>query len=211
MARIFKERPDLSLEKGYNGIIAGIDEVGRGPWAGPVVAAAVVFTSQRLPKSLSDHLNDSKKLTEKKRNELYDVLIGYEKCHLAVAEATVEEIDRINIVQATFLAMQRAVTALGISIDVALIDGHIVPDLSCTAIPVVCGDQTSLSIAAASIIAKVSRDKYMRELALEFPHYGWETNVGYGTKGHHEALRLHGISPHHRRSFAPVREIVEAA
>lgn len=205
------KRPDLSIEKNYSGIIAGIDEVGRGPWAGPVVSAAVVFTNHNLPKSLSDHIHDSKKLTEKKRDLLYDALIGFDDCHIAIAEATVEEIDQLNIAQATFLAMQRAVTSLGMDIDVALIDGRSVPDLPCKAVPVVGGDSISLSIAAASIIAKVSRDRYMRDLAKEFPDYGWETNVGYGTKAHQLALKAHGVSPHHRKSFAPVKEILEAA
>lgn len=185
-------------------MVAGIDEAGRGPLAGPVVAAAVIFDlSRRPPKGI----NDSKKLTPVIREELYEAITA--KARYGIGIATVAEIDTHNILGATMIAMARAVSLLGIIPDVALVDGNRAPALPCRVKTVVEGDALSISIAAASIIAKVTRDRMMRELAREFPGYGWETNVGYGTDEHYRGLNALGVTPHHRRSFAPVRALVE--
>jgi ribonuclease HII len=197
--------PDFSLESSYTGIVAGIDEAGRGPWAGPVVAAAVILDSRNIPTGL----NDSKKLTAAKREMLYAQLL--EQAKTGVGIATVEEIDALNILQASLLAMRRACEMLPEKPDIALVDGNRAPDLPCTVQTVVGGDAKSLSIAAASIIAKVTRDRLMAELAQEFPHYGWEKNAGYGTAAHQKGLAGHGITIHHRRSFAPIRALLERA
>jgi len=196
--------PDLSLETALGGMVAGIDEVGRGPLAGPVVAAAIIIDPATLPAELAAHLDDSKKLSAKKREHL-DILIR-QHCRFAIAQASVEEIDRLNILKATFLAMARAVDGLGTVPDHALIDGNRPPPLPCPAHCVIGGDAKSLSIAAASIIAKVFRDRLMTALDLDFPGYGWAANAGYGTKAHMEALKRLGPTPHHRTSFAPVAQ-----
>lgn len=206
-----RKRPDLIHERQYTGVVAGIDEVGRGPWAGPVVAAAVIFHTYDLPESLSLHVHDSKQLTEKKRLSLYDLLTTSEHCSYAISQASVEEIDQVNIKQATFLAMQRCLEGLNKHVDIALVDGNDTPKLPCKAIPIIGGDAVSLSIAAASIIAKVFRDQLMTDLGKQYPGYGWDTNSGYGTKQHQEGLRLYGVTPHHRQSFAPIRELLQAA
>lgn len=201
--------PDLSLEHSVSGVVAGIDEVGRGPLAGPVVAAAVVVDPATLPARLMDELDDSKKLSAKKREALAALVL--ESCAYGFGEASVAEIDRLNILKATFLAMRRAVAALearlGRAVDHALVDGNQVPPLSCPVTCVVGGDGRSLSIAAASVIAKVRRDRLMAELAAQFPGYGWEKNAGYGTAAHMAALREKGPTPHHRTSFAPVAQL----
>ncbi|MBR2817593.1 MAG: ribonuclease HII [Reyranella sp.] len=189
--------------------IAGIDEVGRGPLAGPVVAAAAVIDRTRAKRSLLRLIDDSKKLDLEKRETAYAAIVASEAVQFAVAEASVEEIDRLNILQATFLAMRRAVQALGEAPLLALVDGNKVPpELGCPAETIVGGDGQSYSIAAASIVAKVTRDRQMAALAASFPGYGWETNRGYGSVQHLEALKLLGPTPHHRRSFAPVRVLV---
>lgn len=203
-----KAPPDLWFElkhgagMGYR--VAGVDEVGRGPLAGSVVACAVI-----LPYDLStlpEGITDSKGITARQRERLAPSL--REVCAYAIGEASVEEIDTLNILQATFLAMRRAVDGLrklGHIPDYALIDGtHIPPHLGCPATAIVDGDARSLSIAAASIIAKVTRDTTMAALATDFPLYGWERNAGYGTKAHLDALKAFGATPHHRKSFAPV-------
>lgn len=197
--------PDLTLEKELGGTIAGIDEVGRGPLAGPVVAAAVILDEATLPQRLRDELDDSKKLSVKKREALATLVL--ESCTVGFGEASVAEIDRLNILKATFLAMERALAALGRAVDHALVDGNQVPPLSCPVRCVVGGDGLSLSIAAASVIAKVRRDRVMADLAHAFPGYGWETNSGYGTAEHLMALRKLGPTPHHRTSFAPVAQL----
>ncbi|MGE5514747.1 MAG: ribonuclease HII [Bacteroidota bacterium] len=201
--------PDLSLEQRLSGIVAGIDEVGRGPLAGPVIAAAVVIDPATLPARLAEELNDSKKLSAKKRDILAALVL--EHCAHGFGEASVAEIDRMNILKATFLAMSRAVAALegvvGKPIDVALVDGNQVPPLPCQVQCVVGGDGLSLSIAAASVIAKVRRDRLMAELATQFPGYGWEKNAGYGTAAHMDGLRRLGPTPHHRTSFAPIAQL----
>jgi len=183
--------------------IAGVDEVGRGPLCGPVTAAAVILNPDDIPEGL----NDSKKMTAKKRDALYDEILAKADC--CIAHATVQEIDEINILRASHLAMTRAIAGLTKAPDHILIDGNMIPrGLTTSAEAVVKGDGRSLSIAAASIIAKVARDRIMGDLAIEFPGYGWEKNAGYGTKQHLEALRALGVTPHHRRSFKPIHNIL---
>jgi ribonuclease HII len=183
--------------------VAGVDEVGRGPLAGPVVAAAVILN----PESIPDGLNDSKKLTAKRREFLTPLL--RQSAVVGLGVASVEEIDALNILQASLLAMRRAVADLPITPDHLLVDGNRLPrDLPCPATPVVGGDAISPSIAAASIVAKTWRDDVMKKAAVQFPGYGWETNAGYPTKCHKSALRNLGVTPLHRRSFAPVRDIL---
>lgn len=201
--------PDLTAEvifgRNHRKIICGVDEVGRGPLAGPVVAAAAIIPHEGLPEGLAAQINDSKKLSDKKRELLFPALTQH--CVHAVAEASVQEIDTLNILHASLLAMTRAVRLLSIPPDHALIDGNKLPkDLPCAASTIVKGDSKSLSIAAASIIAKVTRDRLMKELALAHPAYGWEHNAGYGTAVHLAALREHGATIWHRDSFAPVAE-----
>lgn len=198
-------KPDFSIESAYHGTIVAIDEVGRGPWAGPVVTAAVVLDPHNIPTGI----NDSKKLSAAKREELFHTITA--SARTATGMATVEEIDRLNILQATFLAMQRAYDALAVDAEIALIDGNKAPKLPCPTRCIVKGDAISLSIAAASIIAKVTRDRLMASFAREYPFYGWETNAGYGTKAHQEGLAIHGITPHHRKSFAPIKQLLFAA
>ena len=201
------EQPDNSLEiaartKGYLRI-AGVDEVGRGPLAGPVTAAAVVLDLEAVPEGL----NDSKKLSAKKRAALAEEI--WQVAEVTVAEATVEEIDSINILRASHLAMERAVAALDPPPDYLLIDGNLIPkNLTIPAEAVIKGDGKSVSIAAASIVAKELRDKTMVDLAQQFPGYGWEKNAGYPSKQHREALVDLGVTPHHRRSFKPVHKIL---
>lgn len=194
--------PDFSLETALGGCVIGLDEVGRGPLAGPVIAAAAWLD----PACAYPGLDDSKRLTARRREILAAGLA--DTALVALGRAEVEEIDRLNILQATFLAMRRACDALaerlGRPIDHALIDGPHAPSLPCPAHPVVGGDGRSLSIAAASIVAKVHRDALMADLARDFPGYGWERNAGYGTAAHLDALARLGVTPHHRRSFAPV-------
>ncbi|NBX03227.1 MAG: ribonuclease HII [Alphaproteobacteria bacterium] len=197
-------KPDLSIERTHTGIICGVDEAGRGPWAGPVVAAAAIIDASNIPAGI----NDSKKLTAAKRDALFDHILACAKTGVGIA--SVEEIDTLNILGATKLAMCRAVENLGVAPDVALVDGNRVPEkMRCRVQTVVGGDALSLSIAAASIIAKVTRDRMMEELAREYPGYGWEKNAGYGTALHQAGLAKYGVTPHHRRSFAPIRVLLE--
>ncbi len=183
--------------------VAGVDEVGRGPLAGPVTAAAVILD----PACVPDGLKDSKLLRPERRAELAALLADC--AEIAVAHASVEEIDRLNILQAAHLAMRRAVAALPRAADHLLIDGNRVPDaLPCPAEAVIRGDSLCFSIAAASIVAKTARDRIMVDLAQQFPGYGWETNAGYGSRQHLEALQRLGATPHHRRSFKPVYNIL---
>ena len=178
------------------GVICGVDEAGRGPLAGPVCAAAVI-----LPPHVDiPGLNDSKKLTDKRRRELFPV-IQEKAIAYGIAFATEEEIDEMNILQATFLAMRRAIGQLGGKADFALIDGNRETDFGLSVMTVVKGDSRSASIAAASILAKVKRDEYMEKLALQYPQYAFEVHKGYGTKRHYEALRKYGASPVHRKTF----------
>ncbi|MDE2337227.1 MAG: ribonuclease HII [Alphaproteobacteria bacterium] len=194
--------PDFSFEDKHRGLVCGIDEVGRGPLAGPVVAAAVVIHRSRAPKDVLAQINDSKKLTAKKRDYLFNKI--HEFADVSVAECGVTEIDKINILQASLKAMMKAFRGLSTAPAVALIDGIHAPKLPCAIQTIVQGDGKSLSIAAASIIAKHYRDELMIRIANDFPHYGWERNAGYGTREHLKALEIHGVTIHHRRSFAPV-------
>lgn len=206
--RAARGRPDLSNEVslGRGRLVCGIDEVGRGPLAGPVVAAAVVLPPGGLPAEIAAAVDDSKAVTRRLREEIEPAIRAHALA-FAIAEASVEEIDRLNIHKATLLAMARAYTALpGVVPEVALIDGKFAPAIGCECHPLVKGDSRSLSIAAASILAKVARDAEMLRLSSLHPHYGWDRNAGYPTPEHLEALRRHGVTPHHRVSFAPVRQ-----
>ena len=203
------ERPSLTHEQAilrrFGSPVAGIDEAGRGPWAGPVVAAAVILDPGRIPPGL----NDSKKLSAPVREALYEQIV--EQGVVGVGIAGVTRIDTDNILQATLWAMRAAVGDLGCAPAAALVDGNKCPDLPCPAETLVKGDARSLSIAAASIIAKVTRDRIMASLAGEHPGYGWERNKGYGTREHAHAIDRLGVTPHHRRSFKPVAAAIEAA
>lgn len=184
-------------------IIAGVDEAGRGPWSGPVVSAAVILDWDHINSAI----NDSKKLSEPKRTALYDEIMHYHDVGIGVA--SVDEIDAINILNATKLSMKRAIEALAEAPCAVLVDGNQNLDISIYNQAVIKGDAISLSIAAASIIAKVYRDTLMKKLALDYPFYGWESNKGYGTKAHQEALKSHGITMHHRKSFAPIKAFLQ--
>jgi ribonuclease HII len=198
------ETPSYDFENTFTGLIAGVDEVGRAPLAGPVVAAAVILDRQCAPAGI----RDSKTITEKRRKEIAAAL--WKTARVAIGIASVEEIDKINILQASLLAMSRAVAGLPVAPTVCLVDGNIKPRLSCRAYSIVQGDAKSFSIAAASIVAKVARDRMMCELARDYPHYGWEQNKGYAVAEHRDAIRQHGVTPHHRRSFGMVQDIVRA-
>ena len=191
------------LLKTMAGPICGVDEAGRGPLAGPVVAAAVILDRKRMPKGL----NDSKQLSEETREELYPQIMAMAVA-VGVGEVSVGEIDLVNIRQATHLAMARAVRALQVAAEFALVDGNDAPALPCRCDTLVAGDARSLSIAAASIIAKVTRDRMMVALHEEHPGYCWRSNKGYGTPEHYVGLKAHGVTVHHRRSFAPIRAIL---
>ena len=199
--------PDFTFERaaharGY-ARVAGVDEVGRGPLAGPVTAAAVVLDPSRIP----DGLNDSKKLTKRGRERLYQVILSV--ADVSVAHASVEEIEELNILRASHLAMVRALEGLKTPADYALIDGNMIPNgLSIASEAIIKGDARSQSISAASIMAKICRDCVMLSLAQQHPGYGWETNMGYGSKSHIEALGKIGVTPHHRRLFKPVHNIL---
>ena len=195
---IFEARAAKTIE----GPIAGVDEAGRGPLAGPVIAAAVILNRKRIPKGL----NDSKQMTAEAREAAYATIMA---CAIVgVGEASVDEIDLVNIRQATHLAMARAVRSLAQPAAFALVDGNDAPALPCRCDTIVDGDARSVSIAAASIIAKVTRDRIMKTLHDEHPGYGWITNMGYATEEHREALTRLGPCRHHRRSFAPVYQIL---
>lgn len=187
----------------HNGIVAGIDEAGRGPLAGPVIAAAVVFVPDfRLPG-----LADSKKLSASQRENLY-IHITNDALDWSVGSADVSEIDEINILQASLLAMRRAVLGLKTLPELALVDGNQCPKLPCQTKTIVKGDQTVAVISAASVIAKVSRDRIMQTLDKQYPNYGFAKHKGYPTKAHLLALQNYGVSPIHRRSYAPVKRIL---
>ncbi|AUQ55972.1 ribonuclease HII [Phaeobacter inhibens] len=199
--------PDYTLEAAAHGRgqirIAGVDEVGRGPLAGPVTAAAVILDPENIPEGL----NDSKKLSAKRREAVEASIFA--QAEVAIAHASVEEIDSLNILRASHLAMERAVAALDPAPDYLLIDGNLIPKgLLQPAEFVIKGDAKSVSIAAASIVAKQARDRIMVDLAQQFPGYGWEKNAGYPSKQHREALVSLGVTPHHRRSFKPVHKIL---
>jgi ribonuclease HII len=195
--------PDFALESQHGGIVAGVDEVGRGPLAGPVVAAAVVFASHTLPDSLGA-LDDSKRLDAPTRSALAAALRSCPGIAIGVGAASVAEIGALNILGATHLAMRRAVARLKLRPHLALVDGNRAPPLPCAVRCVVGGDGISLSIAAASIVAKVLRDRLMQKLDPRWPGFGWARNAGYPTQAHRDALRQLGRTPHHRSGFTPV-------
>lgn len=200
-------RPTLRFERAAIAegaiLVAGVDEVGRGPLAGPVTAAAVVLPARGVPRGI----DDSKKLPAAERERLAARIMAV--ADWAVAHASVAEIDALNIYWASHLAMRRAVAALPRRPCIALIDGNRVPaELGCRARAIVSGDALSLSIAAASILAKVARDRIMVDLAQQHPGYGWERNAGYATREHRRALECHGVTPHHRRDFRSVHNIL---
>jgi ribonuclease HII len=205
--------PDLLEESFFisqNMIVTGVDEVGRGPLAGPVVAAAVILNYNNIP----EHINDSKKLSAKRREEIAKQIKNTSL--YGIGMASVEEIDEINILQASKLAMERAVFALSVMPQAILVDGIHAPDFSHNKLnsgtvikTIKKGDTISFSIAAASIIAKVERDKIMKDLSTHYPEFGWDRNSGYGTKEHNLALVENGITKHHRRSFSPVKKLTK--
>ena len=199
--------PDFAFERELGGAVAGIDEAGRGPWAGPVCAAAVIFPPDGPPQAIAARVRDSKQLSAAAREELFPQLL--QAAIIGQGEASVTEIDEMNILAATHLAMRRAFEALVEAPDAALVDGNRAPDLPCPVRCIVKGDDKSYSIAAASIVAKVTRDRYMTDLAARNPGYGWERNFGYGTKLHVAGLEKLGVTPHHRRSFKPIRKLLE--
>ena len=194
--------PDYSLEQQAE-IVAGVDEAGRGPLAGPVVAAAVILNPEKIPKGV----NDSKMVSPAKREKLFEEINS--TAIVGVSIIGIGDIDRLNILGATKLAMRNAVAALAKTPNLVLVDGNQAPGLSVKTQTVVKGDSKSFSIAAASIIAKVTRDRIMHQLHEEFPEFGWNSNMGYGSSTHMEALEKYGITAHHRRSFAPVRIAAE--
>jgi len=203
----FRFERQARREAGANIVIVGIDEVGRAPLAGPVFAAAVMFDAKGPPRHLARDIDDSKKLPREERERLAPLIA--EHARVGIGQASVAEIDRINILQASLLAMERAVAALGLLPALALVDGNKAPTLPCRVRAVVGGDGLSLSIAAASIVAKVARDRLMAELAERYPAYGWDHNAGYPTREHRAAIRQWGLTPEHRRSFRFVSEQLE--
>jgi ribonuclease HII len=196
--------PTLTLEREFEGTVCGVDEAGCAPIAGPVVAAAVILPQGPKPRQLRG-LTDSKLLPASERERFFDII--HRLARVGVGIATVAEIDRLNIYHADMLAMARAVEALDLEPDVALVDGRGKPPVSCKVRTLIKGDRRSLSIAAASVIAKVVRDRLMHELAPRYPDYGWHTNVGYGTDMHYLGLLRKGPTEYHRRSFAPLTTI----
>jgi ribonuclease HII len=197
--------PSLDMELAAGGRVAGVDEAGRGPLAGPVVAAAVVLRSD-IPAELAAMLDDSKKLTAEQRLAAFLALYA-SSAEIGVGAASVGEILRLNILHASMLAMRRAVVRLGTAPDLALVDGNYPPKLACAVRCVVGGDGLCLSIAAASIVAKVVRDRAMARLGVRFPGYGWHANAGYATALHRESLRRLGPTRHHREAFGTVAQL----
>ena len=205
--------PDFELENEVDGIVAGVDEAGCGPWVGPVVAGCVVFLNRDVDRKLLENLDDSKKLSKKKREMLYDLLVKEANCgHLkiGIGEASAKEIDEINILNASFLAMRRAIVAANVAPKLVLVDGNRLPkEPQYPARSVIKGDAKSYSISAASILAKVYRDRLMEKMAERYPYYGFEKNAGYGTKAHVEGLKKYGVTPEHRRSYAPIKAFLK--
>ena len=197
--------PNWKLERSVEGIVVGVDEAGCSPLAGPVVAAAVVL-DRKLPVRLARRIDDSKKLPAEEREEIFARLPDH--AQIGVGQASVEEIEQINILRAAQLAMRRAVDSLGVTPALIIVDGNRLPGFSFPTRCVVGGDGISLSIAAASIVAKVTRDREMKSLAESFPGYGWEHNVGYPTPEHRAAIQRLGLTPHHRRTFRAVYEVI---
>ena len=204
--------PSFEIEDEYNGLIAGVDEAGRGPWVGPVVAGCVAFVNRFVDDFLLNNLNDSKKISKKKREQLYDALYAEKEkgnVLIGVGVVSAKEIDEINILNASFLAMKRAIDDANLKPNMVLVDGNREPkNFGCKTRAIVKGDAKSYSISGASIIAKVYRDKLMEEMAKKYPGYGFEKNAGYGTKAHIEGLKQFGVTPEHRKSYAPIKEFL---
>lgn len=200
-------KPHYELEDAAGGLVAGVDEAGRGPLAGPVVAASVLFT-RGVPPQLRPLINDSKRLSAPAREHAACLLQAEPSVLVGIGAASVPEIACLNILHASMLAMRRAVSRLSVTPDFVLVDGDRLPALACPARAVVRGDATSLSIAAASIVAKVVRDRIMARLALRHPSYGWDANAGYGTAQHRTALHEYGATRHHRSGFGTVRRVL---
>ena len=222
--------PDFSLEQKYSKsieyskninskrpmLVAGVDEVGYGPWAGPVVTAAVIIDQSKFPADLVSQINDSKKLSPKKRDQIYHELMAQNNssCYISTNITDVDVIDKHNILRATLMSMSQSINSLEIKPDLVLVDGIRAPvidgnDCKYEFICVKQGDSISISIASASIIAKVTRDNLMQELHKEHPEYGWNSNVGYGTKAHKQAIARIGITKHHRRSYKPIAHLLK--
>lgn len=199
--------PNMRFEQQLGGRVAGLDEAGRGPWAGPVVASAVVLNLRYMSVKLLAALDDSKRLKPLQRENLFAALADC--ADIGIGQADVAEIDSFNILKATFLAMARAIEKLQ-AVDHAIVDGNQIPLLGCSITPLVRGDGISASVAAASIVAKVTRDRLMTRLATEHPGYGWETNMGYGTPAHRTAIARLGLTRHHRCSFSPIAMFLQA-
>jgi len=199
--------PNLDIENNHTGIIAGIDEVGRGCYSGPVLACCYVLDRHKIPHGI----NDSKKISTKKREIIYNQI--KDTATYGIGMCSVEEIDKLNILQASLLAMQRAYEQVvsKANIDIALVDGNKLPTLPCKMQAVIDGDAKFVSIAIASVIAKVTRDKIMDGLHIKYPHYAWDKNKGYGTKAHRDGLLTHGVTEYHRKSFAPIAKLLNAA
>ncbi len=203
------DNPDFSIEESYNTSCCGIDEAGRGTLVGPVVAACVFIPQENKNLPIWKEINDSKKLSAKKREYLYGEI--RQSCYCGIGQATIEEIDDINILNATMLAMKKSYKNMGFSTEISLIDGNRAPEIENNIQTIIKGDSKSISIAAASIIAKVYRDNLLKKLGEEYPEYKWDKNSGYGTKEHLEAIYKYGITPYHRKSFAPIKNIIKAA
>lgn len=188
--------------------VVGLDEAGCGPWAGPVVAGAVIFLDHDIPEDIKSFIRDSKTLSPQKREFVYNHFCNKQGSllHFAHGQANVEEIEELNIVRASCLAMERAIAGLPLSAGYALVDGNRRPNLPCSFESIIKGDQRSYSIAAASIVAKVVRDRIMSQLDEAYPLYDWKNNAGYGTPKHQQALREFGPTPHHRKTYEPIRK-----
>jgi len=204
--------PDFKIEESCpaTDLIFGFDEAGRGPWCGPVVAACVCWPNKQIDPELAGAINDSKKLSAQKREVLFPKIMN-SNALVGIGRASAEEIDEINILQASFLAMHRAMEQIqnrGITPAFALIDGNKLPNWNLPMRAIIGGDAKSLSIAAASIVAKVTRDHIMQDLAKQYPHYGWDRNAGYGTREHQEALLKYGVTPEHRKTYAPIKKLL---
>ena len=204
--------PDFELEDKFGGVVAGVDEAGRGPWVGPVVAGCVAFLNRNVDAFLLENLNDSKKLSKKKRELLYELLVKEAdkgNVLIGIGVASAAEIDDINILNASFLAMKRAMIKAKVNPDMLLIDGNRTPkNFGCRVQAVIKGDAKSYSISGASILAKVYRDRLLQDMALKYPGYGFEKNAGYGTKEHIEGLEKYGVTPEHRKSYKPIKEFL---
>ena len=213
-------KPDYQLETKYGsaGAVIGVDEAGRGPWAGPVTASAFWINPSHLD-SLPASLTDSKKLSASKRADIRAALIHADYGHVfATSQSEAEQIDRIGLLPATFAAMKQAVETViaelarrSVPVSHIIVDGNLLPPWQWPSSAIIKGDSKSLSIAAASVLAKTDRDHHMTELAQTYPAYGWDKNAGYGTRAHREALAIHGVTPYHRTSFAPIKALLEGA